>query len=182
MRRRSLLLFATLAAAFRSGKPAGAQTATEDDPEAMRPLSAIASVAPPKPLPSLALPALDGGTAALTSFRGRSLVLNFWATWCAPCIRELPELDKLAASPDAPAVLAISADRGGAATVRPFLAAHPASHLRVLLDPHSEAVQALGVVGFPTTFVIDRDGHIRGQLVGPTRWGEAGPVIARLTA
>jgi thiol-disulfide isomerase/thioredoxin len=145
-----------------------------------QPFSAIAKVVPPAPAPDMALVGLDGSKAGLAAFRGRPLVLNFWATWCGPCVAELPELDKLAAGGRV-GVVAVSADRGGAAMVAPFLKAHPLSHLTVLLDPKSEAVHAVGVVGFPTTLIIDAQGRVRGRLEGPAAWSGAADVVLGLT-
>ena len=130
-------------------------------------------------MPNLAFTTLDGAPAALASFRGKPVVLNFWATWCAPCVAELPELDRLAAG-GAVTVLAVSADRGGAARVKPFLAQHPLTHATVLLDPGSDAVHAVQVAGFPTTLIIDAQGRLRGRLEGPAAWGGAAGVIGGL--
>jgi thiol-disulfide isomerase/thioredoxin len=145
-----------------------------------RPLSDIA-VQKPEAAPNLPFTTLDGGHAALASFRGKPVVLNFWATWCAPCVAELPELDKLAAGGGI-TVLAVSADRMGAARVEAFLAQHPITHATVLLDPQSDAVHALQVPGFPTTLILDAAGRVRGRLEGPAAWGGAADVVARLTA
>jgi thiol-disulfide isomerase/thioredoxin len=117
----------------------------------------------------------------LASFRGKPVVLNFWATWCGPCVTELPELDKLAAG-GAITVLAVSADRGGADRVKPFLAAHLLGHLTVMLDPDSDAVHAMGVFGFPTTLIVDAQGRLRGRLEGPARWSQAAGAIGKLTS
>jgi thiol-disulfide isomerase/thioredoxin len=113
-------------------------------------------------------------------WRGRIVVLNFWATWCIPCVAELPSLDRLAASAPDFAVLAVSADRTGAEVVSPFLKAHGIAHLTTLLDPHMAAGQAFGVAGFPTTLVIDASGRLRGRLEGPADWAVAAGEIRGL--
>ncbi len=136
---------------------------------------------PPLPLPDLALQTLAGQPVQLKSFRGKPLVLNFWATWCVPCVAELPELDRLAATANL-AVLAVSADHAGAAAVTPFLAKHPLAHATVLLDQGSELAHAVMVFGFPTTLIIDAKGQIRGRLEGPATWSTAAPIITRLTS
>jgi thiol-disulfide isomerase/thioredoxin len=141
--------------------------------------SEIVAVSPPGVLPALTFSGLDGTAVGLQAFRGRPVVLNFWATWCVPCVAELPELDKLAAAGDI-AVLAVSADRRGADAVRPFLAKHPVRTLTVLLDPGSDAVHAAGVVGFPTTLVLDGLGRVRGRFEGPAAWGSAGDTVRKL--
>ncbi len=142
----------------------------------MRPLSDIVVVKPPAPLPEVSFVTLDGARRTLADYAGQKVVLNFWATWCIPCVAELPELDRLAAAGGF-TVLAVSADRGGAAAVKPFAAAHAVTHLTLLLDPGNAAVQALGVAGFPTTFLIGADGKRRGTLEGPAAWGNSGPTI-----
>jgi thiol-disulfide isomerase/thioredoxin len=150
---------------------------------AMRPLSDIERVTPPGTLPDIAIAALDGSPRHLPGdWRCRVVVLNFWATWCVPCVAELPALDQLAAAQPEFAVLAVSADRTGAELVKPFLAAHGISHLTVLLDPHMEAGRAFGVSGFPTTLVIDTAGRLRGRLEGPADWASAASVIRSLVA
>ena len=103
----------------------------------------------------------------MSDWKGQVVVLNFWATWCIPCVAELPALDHLAADNPGITVLALSADRAGADAVRPFLAAHNITHATILLDPHMEAGRAFNVAGFPTTLIIDPSGHLRGRLEGP---------------
>ena len=146
----------------------------------LKPPSAIAAVKPPGVLPALVFKNAAGQPVGLAAFRGRPVVLNFWATWCVPCVAELPELDRLAASGGI-AVLAASADRRGMEVVGPFLARHALSHLTVLLDQESDAAHAVGVVGFPTTLIVDAGGRLRGRLEGPVAWGGAGDVVRGLT-
>ncbi len=145
----------------------------------MRPLSANVPANPPRTLPPARFTTLDGAPRTLAYYAGKPLVLNLWATWCIPCVAELPELDHLAETGDL-TVLAVSADRGGAATVRPFAAAHHLAHLTLLLDPGNEAVGALGVVGFPTTLLIGADGRLRGTMEGPCAWGGAREAVLAL--
>ena len=145
----------------------------------LRPASAITPVRPPAALPKLVFRTMDGAAAPLSAYAGRPVVLNVWATWCVPCVAELPELDRLAASGEF-AVLVVSADRGGAAIVRPFVAAHGVTHATVLLDPGSDAVHALQVAGFPTTFIIGADQRMRGVLQGPAKWGDASAFLKNI--
>ncbi len=183
LRRRSVLA-ATVVAAAGLRKPArAAPTPPADDdidPDAFRPLSAITRIDPPKTLPDLAFTGLDGASHPLAAYRGRPVVLNFWATWCTPCVKEMPALDRLAASDPNLTVLAVSADHGGASVVRPFAAAHRITHATVLLDPESSAVHTLEIAGFPTTLILDAQGRLRGKLEGPADWGKATQAITAL--
>lgn len=145
----------------------------------MRPLDAIVPVRPPSVLPAVTFRSLEGALAPLSAYAGRPTVLNFWATWCVPCVAELPELDRLART-EGLTVLAVAADRGGAAIVRPFIAAHGITHVTVLLDQGSDAVHALQVAGFPTTLLIGADGRLRGTLEGPAAWGGAAPRLKQM--
>jgi len=153
-------------------KPAGAAGID------MRPFSDIVKTNPPSLVPAVQFQALDGSQTSLSAFAGRPIVLNFWATWCEPCVAELPELDKLSSIDPGIVVLAVSADRGGSGVVKPFLAAHRMDHATILLDPGSDAVHALGVAGFPTTLLIGADGKLRGTIEGPIAWGGAAADIA----
>jgi thiol-disulfide isomerase/thioredoxin len=146
-------------------------------------LPGLTLVNPPATLPAVTFKTLDGAAVTLAQFKGHPVVLNFWATWCGPCVKEMPELDHLAAVQGAGgiAVLAVSADRTGADAVKPFLAAHDVSHATILLDQGSDAVHSLGLGGFPTTLIIDGAGRLRGRLEGPAAWGEATGAVRTLT-
>ncbi len=159
---------------------AGLWTRNSARAEEMLPLSGITRLQPPGALPDLVFTTLEGGHVSLSAFRGTPLVLNFWATWCGPCVLELPALDRLAAS--GIVVVAASTDHGGAGVVKPFLTKHGIEHVQVVLDPGNESTHAAGVAGFPTTLIIDAQGRLRGRLEGPADWSQAGPVVAGLTA
>jgi len=136
---------------------------------------------PLDPAPRTPLRALDGSMADLGRFQGKVVVLNFWATWCAPCVAEMPALDRLmaASDPREVAVVAVSIDAEEARAVAPFLAAHGLRHLTVLLDPglslgsrHPDriAAGAFPLRGLPITYVIDRRGLVAGYLTGAAKW------------
>jgi thiol-disulfide isomerase/thioredoxin len=114
----------------------------------------------------------QGRTISLTDFRGKVVLLNFWATWCVPCVEEMPSLDNLQAKlgGDNFVVVAISTDRQGLPIVEPFLHKLGVRNLSTYLDPAHGAQRAFGIRGIPTTMVIDRDGRERGRLEGMTRW------------
>jgi thiol-disulfide isomerase/thioredoxin len=135
---------------------------------------------PPRPAPELGFTSRDGTALRLADFRGRVVLVNLWATWCGPCVREMPSLDRLQAQfGDRLLVLAISEDRGGAHVVDPFLEKLALAHLAIFLDATSAAQQAFKVRGLPTSFLIDRDGRILGSLEGGAEW-DAPDMLARL--
>ena len=129
---------------------------------------------PPVPAPPEAFAALDGAPVRLADFKGRVVVLNFWATWCAPCVREMPSLDRLQAALEDRdlAVLAVSIDRGGAKVIRPFAKRLGLERLGLYHDPKGALFKAFGVTGLPTTFLIDRRGQIVGAYPGAAEWDE----------
>ena len=117
----------------------------------------------------------DGAKLTLERFRGKIVVLNLWATWCTPCVAEMPMLDRLQQQLESVGVVvvALSLDRGGPETVREFFDAHGIEHLGVYVDPTMRAQGDLKVIGLPTTILIDRQGDDRGRIVGPAEWDEA---------
>ncbi len=135
---------------------------------------------PPRPAPELGFTARDGTPRRLADFRGKVVLVNLWATWCGPCVEEMPSLDRLQAKlGPALLVLAVSEDRGGESAVAPFLEKLKLGHLAVYLDPKNGAIKAFGVQGLPTSFLIGRDGRVRAMLEGSTTW-DAPAMISRL--
>lgn len=110
------------------------------------------------------LQTLDGRTLSLSDYAGRVVFLNFWATWCGPCEREIPALQAFARrelrEPNGAVVLAVNLEED-ADTVRAFLAAREITSLTVLMDSAGEVSDSYGVFNLPVTFVIDRDGIVR---------------------
>lgn len=117
----------------------------------------------------------DGTVRTLADYAGQGVVLNLWATWCVPCVAEMPALDALArlVASDGVAVLALSSDRGGAPPVERFYRDKGIQTLPVLLDSRGDAARALGARGIPTTLLIDRAGKERGRLEGAADWAGA---------
>jgi thiol-disulfide isomerase/thioredoxin len=126
----------------------------------------------PKAVPEIQFQDSDGKTLTLADFRGKVVLLNIWATWCVPCRREMPTLDRLQAELGGPdfQVLPLSIDRNGLEAITRFYAEVGVKHLGMYLDSSTEAAATLGAVGLPTTLLIDRDGREIGRLVGPAEW------------
>lgn len=127
---------------------------------------------PPKPAPPLAFTTMDGKELTLADFKGKLAVVNLWATWCAPCIKEMPSLDRMNArlAGQGLVLLAISQDRGGAKTVAPFIEKLGLKSLPVYLDPKGGVQRALNVRGLPTTIVFDQEGRELGRFEGDANW------------
>lgn len=115
---------------------------------------------------------------------GKPLLVNLWATWCAPCVAELPALDKLAGSPEAKGikVITVSQDQGGAAHVEQFLAAHKFQHLARYLDPENALGFHYNTGTLPTTILYDGHGKEVARIVGALDWqsAEAAKLIAAM--
>jgi thiol-disulfide isomerase/thioredoxin len=128
-------------------------------------------LAAPLPAPEVAFTTRDGEPVSLAEFKGRTVLVNLWATWCVPCIREMPSLDRLQAKLGSElAILAISQDRGGAKLVEPFLQKLDLKALTTYLDPKGGVGQAFGARGLPTSVLIDREGRMVGRLEGAAEW------------
>ena len=124
------------------------------------------------PAPSAAFQTLHGEAVTLADFKGQVLLVNFWATWCAPCVEEMPSLERLhqALAAEGFAVLAISQDRGGASVVAPFLERLDLQQLPIYLDSKGVLARAVALKGLPTSFLIDREGRVLAGLVCPAQW------------
>ncbi|WP_235907871.1 TlpA family protein disulfide reductase [Siccirubricoccus phaeus] len=128
----------------------------------------------PKPLPEFGFTDAEGKPHGLADFAGRGLLINLWATWCPPCVAEMPALDRAQAAlaEEGVVVLALSSDRGGRAQVEPFYQARGIRQLGLWLDPRGAAARALGARGLPTTLIIDRQGRERARLEGAAEWDQ----------
>lgn len=152
---------------------AGAGTAAEDGAVSVeRPrLGEFIPNSPPIPAPTISVVDLAGNTVSLSEFAGRFVLINFWATWCEPCLREMPSLERMQSRlGDQITVVAISEDRGGSKTVEPFINKLGLKSFKTYLDPKSDAGRAFKVAGLPTSFLIDREGRVLGRIEGAAEW------------
>jgi len=126
----------------------------------------------PKPVTAIQFEDAEGRPRKLTDFRGKIVLLNIWATWCVPCRKEMPALDRLQATigDGEFKIVPLSIDRGGMDVVRKFYAEVGLQKLGMYRDTSGSAARELGAVGIPTTLLIDRDGQEIGRLIGPAEW------------
>lgn len=137
-----------------------------------------------KPVPPVQFLDEQGNQVSLERFRGSIVVLNLWATWCTPCLAEMPMLDRLQQQLKGVGVvvIALSIDRDGPAAVREFFNRNGIRHLAVYVDPTMRAQSTLTTFGLPTTILIDKQGRERGRLVGPAEWDDASAADLVLSA
>jgi thiol-disulfide isomerase/thioredoxin len=127
----------------------------------------------PRPAPEFSFLDALGNELSLADFRGKVVVLNLWATWCAPCRHEMPSLDRLQAEHggDDLEVIALSMDRGESLDkIKEFYAEVGVEHLAIYRDPKAAASRALRAPGLPTTVVFDKQGNDVGRLLGIAEW------------
>ena len=136
------------------------------------PRTAVGWASAPQPLPEIRFQDGDGKPYTLSDFRGKVVLLNVWATWCAPCRKEMPALDRLQQKLGGPAfeVVALSINSGGAAIVRQFYDDIGIRSLALYVDPSMEASGKLHTIGIPTTLLLDREGRERWRKIGPAEW------------
>jgi peroxiredoxin len=129
--------------------------------------------------PEFRLSALDGRQVGLSDYRGKVVMVHFWATWCPPCVEELPVLDRMYRGLPGRdiEVLAVSVDEGGAGSVISFLKKNAVS-LPVLLDPGASVAHSYGTFKFPETYILDRSGIVRYKVIGQADWSNPGNVKA----
>jgi thiol-disulfide isomerase/thioredoxin len=180
---RTTVLYAALAL--------GANAAQAADPAALEALKAgdmrkLSVHAAPRPAGTAAFTDAGGAETGLDAFRGKWVVLNFWATWCAPCRKEMPALDALNAEFGGEdfAVVAVATGRNSTAAIERFFAETGVETIAIHLDPKQALAREMAVLGLPVTVIIDPEGREIARLTGDADWhgAEARALIAALLA
>lgn len=129
----------------------------------------------PRPLPPIAFSDAAGHRLSLVDFRGRAVLLNLWATWCVPCRKEMPALDRLEAKLGGPGfiVVPLAIDGAEASAVARFYRAVGVKRLATYLAGSRDLSSRLGVPGVPTSFLIDPEGREVARKIGPADWDSA---------
>ncbi|MDQ2736243.1 MAG: TlpA family protein disulfide reductase [Pseudomonadota bacterium] len=167
--RRQILAVAGAAAVLVAGSSVYRWRASETDPK----LTAFEPHPAPRDLAPLRFSDEAGRELSLASFRGRVVLLNVWATWCPPCVQEMPTLDRLQAALGGSTfeVVTVSMDSGGLSVVQAFFRQIGVKHLHPYLDAFQE-VGNLGAMGIPLTLLVDREGREAGRKLGPATWDD----------
>lgn len=178
---RRAVLGGAAVAALSAMRPARAQVAAERPPqfETVRHQFVLVRSAPP--VPDVDLMRVDGATLNLAKLKGKTVLVNFWATWCPACRTEMPSLDKLqqVMGRERLAVVAVSVDREGRTIVAPYLRKLNLRHMTVVVDPGSRISHAngrgdtrspFGLYGMPISYVIAPSGQVQGYMLGQADW------------
>jgi thiol-disulfide isomerase/thioredoxin len=141
-------------------------------------LAKLKREAAPKPVPPVSFADEKGGAHDLAGFKGHYVLLNLWATWCAPCVRELPALSHLQAAVGSRklVVVPVNVGRDNAAATAAFLKQHKAE-LPVYIDTKSAFLHAFGATGLPLTLLIDPKGREIARASGAVRWDAKDSIV-----
>jgi thiol-disulfide isomerase/thioredoxin len=177
--RHALLIAVALAAAACSrDEPAASGAAAPEAPaptSASGPPAAASEPATPPPaprqssreMPALRVPTLDGAPYDLATHRGKWVVVNFWATWCAPCLKEMPELSALHSMREDVEVVGLAYEEIEPADMRAFLAKRPVTYPIAIVDTYQPPADFETPRGLPMTVLIAPDGRVAKQVIGP---------------
>ncbi|MFB6271752.1 MAG: TlpA disulfide reductase family protein [Salinibacter sp.] len=136
----------------------------------------------PKPVPDLTLKTMDGEKITLTEQKGRALIINFWATWCAPCRKEIPDLKALHSELKSKGltVIGVALDRQGREVVAPFVKKHSINY-PIVIDTEGTVEAAFGPIpGLPTTFIVTPDGQVSKRVIGVFPTDKMKPTLRKM--
>ena len=135
-------------------------------------MAELTIVSEPQKITDQIIASADGSPVRLSDMAGKAMLVNLWASWCAPCIEELPSLERLQATlgSDTFEVVALNVDRGGHRMAAEVLAEWNVSGLKVYADPSLQILTKLQAEGLPTSLVVDTDGNVRAYYLGPLEW------------
>lgn len=161
----ALALSANAAVAGSAADPAALKALAKGD---MEKLNFVA----PRPVADLPITDETGAAHHLSDYRGKYVVVNFWATWCYPCRREMGTLDRLQADMGGKdfAVVAVATLHNTVPAVKRFFAREKVTHLPIRLDPGSALAHSLGILGLPVTVILDPKGREVARLIGEADW------------
>ena len=140
-------------------------------------LAANPSGEPPAELPELRVATLDGPVFDLAEQRGKWVVINYWATWCSPCLKEMPDLRAFAESRNDVALIGLAYEDISANDMRAFLADHPAGYPIAIVDVFEPPASFPAPRGLPMTWLIDPQGQVAKQFLGPITGRDLAQVI-----
>jgi len=176
----ALLAFTVLIALVIAGGP----VAFAEDPSNADLLPIFGAAAPKDlhPAPDFNLADLQGKPVALSDFSGKVVLLNFWATWCKPCVKEMPSIEALwrLLGDKGLTVVGINSDRGRRRAVERFVASHGLT-FPVVIDPRGKVRGRFRVAALPVTFLVDQQGNMLAQVIGERVW-DAPEVVSALQA
>ena len=124
----------------------------------------------PVDVPEAVLLDATDGEHTLADYKGKWVVLNFWATWCAPCRREMPSLERLQAAMPEIAVVPVATGRNAVEGIQRFFDEAGVKTLPILRDPTSDLAHAMGIMGLPVTVILNPEGQEVARLIGDAEW------------
>jgi cytochrome c biogenesis protein CcmG/thiol:disulfide interchange protein DsbE len=130
-----------------------------------------------RPAPNFTLPGLDGKMVSLTNYQGHVVLVNIWATWCPPCVDEMPSMERLyqELKDENFEIVAISIDQMGAEAVAPFMKKNNLS-FTALLDPEGTIKSTYQITGVPESFIVNKKGILVEKIIGPRNWADPAAV------
>ena len=130
-----------------------------------------------RPAPNFTLPGLDGKMVSLSNYQGHVVLVNIWATWCPPCVDEMPSMERLyqELKDENFEIVAISIDAMGAEAVAPFMEKNKLS-FAALLDPEGTIKSVYQTTGVPESFIVNKKGILVEKIIGPRNWADPAAV------